>query len=181
MVRIITILSLLFIATSMMAQSDTLTHVDDMTGYIYQDAFTHDEDDDRFLNSAELFTEYFEHFANYPLLILDPTRLALSEIPFANDIDINRFLELYHSNIDTKPLTVGKSPLARYLITRTSYRTPLIDMRSRFTLDPNAESEGEYVSGSYQGSAMKYYNRLFINTDEVNFGILQAKTGRYAS
>lgn len=176
MVKYCSILILLCSFYRAYAQSDSLSSLDDVTRDVYHDAFTHDEDDDRFLQSAELYSEYIEHFLRYPLLILAPSRIALEEIPFATDIDINRFLEFYRGDTRHHPLVIGKSPLKKYLLTRTSSHTNHIELRSRLTLDPDANDNDEYITGLYEGSPMKYYNRLLVSADMINFGMLQTKT-----
>ncbi|HEY6172031.1 MAG TPA: hypothetical protein VIX80_07230, partial [Candidatus Kapabacteria bacterium] len=176
MVRGLVILVLFLCAVRAAAQTDTLSKLDDATGYIYQDAFTHTEDDDRFLNSAEVYTEFIEMMMNYPLMLVDPTRLSLGSIPTLTDIDINRFLSQYRSNSKSVESIVGRSALTRYLVTRRSYRAPLVDIRSRVTVDPDAHNDEEYVENTYQGSPLKLYNRLLINTDDVRFAMLQAKS-----
>ncbi len=176
MVRKIIIAMLLFCATSAAAQTDTLTKLDDATGYIYQDAFSHTEDDDRFLNSAEVYTEFVEKMMNYPLMLLDPTRLSLQNIPTLTDVDINRFLSQFKKNVILADRALERSILTRYLVTRKSYNAPLIDIRSRISIDPKAHEEEEYTENTYQGSPVKLYNRLLINTDDVRFAMLQAKS-----
>ena len=176
MVARVLIAVLVLCAANAVAQTDTLTKLDDVTGYIYQDAFTHTEDDDRFLSSAETYTEFIEMMMNYPLVLLDPTRLALGGIPTLTDIDINKFLSEYKSRSTNVESALGRSALTRYLVTRSSYNAPLVDVRSRISIDPNAHDEKEYVENTYQGSPIKYYNRLLINTDDVRFAMLQAKS-----
>lgn len=176
MVMKVFIVVLLLCAVRAVAQPDTLTQLDDATGYIYQDAFTHTEDDDRFLNSAETYTEFIEMMMNYPLVLLDPTRLALGGIPTLSDIDINRYLLERRNNAATVESVLGRSMLTRYLVTRNSYHVPLVDVRSRISIDPRAHHEEEYVENTYQGSPVKYYNRLLINTDDICFAMLQAKS-----
>lgn len=176
MVAKIVIALTLFYAASAAAQTDTLITPDDATGYIYQDAFSHTEDDDRFLNSAEMYTEFLELMINYPLMLIDPTRLSLNSIPTLTDVDINRFLSQYKSNRTNIESALGRSALTRYLVTRNSYNAPLVDIRSRISIDPNAHDDEEYVQNTYQGSPVKLYNRLLINTDDVRFAMLQAKS-----
>jgi hypothetical protein len=176
MVTRVIIALILFCAVKVTAQTDTLAKLDDVTGYIYQDAFTHTEDDDRFLNSAEVYTEFVEMMMSYPLMLLDPTRLSLNNIPTLTDIDVNRFLAQYKTNNTNLESALGRSALTRYLVTRNAYRAPLVDVRSRITLDPNAHDEEEYIENTFQGSPVKYYNRLLINTDDVHFAMLQAKS-----
>jgi hypothetical protein len=166
---------LVFCALRAEAQTDTLDHLDDVTGYIYQDAFTHTEDDDVFLNSAEVYTEFIEKLMNYPLVIIDPTRLTLNSVPTLSDIEINRFLSWYKRDVETLDNLLGRNVLTRYLVSRNTYRAPLVDIRSRISIDPDAHNDKEYVENDYEGSPMKLYNRLLINTDDVRFALLSAK------
>lgn len=170
------IVALLFCGAKAVGQTDTLTKLDDVRGDIYQDAFTHTEDDDRFLNSAEVYTELIDLMTNYPLMLVDPTRISLSSIPTLTDIDINRFLSLHKSYTANSERTLERSVLTRYLVTRSPSRTPLVDVRSRVTVDPNAHNDEEYIENTYHGSPVKLYNRLLINTDDVRFAMLQAKS-----
>jgi hypothetical protein len=176
MVMKVVIFVLLLFAVQASAQTDSLTKFDDATGSLYQDAFSHTEDDDRFLNSAETYTEFVELMMNYPLLLVDPTRFSLNSILTLTDVDINRFLSQSKNNSTDLQRTLERSVLTRYLVTRSSYRAPLVDIRSRVTIDPNAHDEEEYVENTYQGSPVKLYNRLLINTNDVRFAMLQAKS-----
>ncbi len=176
MVKRVAIAFLLLWAVKATAQTDTLTKLDDATGYIYQDAFSHTEDDERFLNSAEVYTEFVEKMMNYPLMLLDPSRISLQNIPTLTDVDINRFLSQFKKNVILADRALERSILTRYLVTRKSYNAPLIDIRSRISIDPNAHEEEEYIENTYQGSPVKLYNRLLINTNGVRFAILQAKS-----
>jgi hypothetical protein len=176
MVMKVIILLLSLCAVQAAAQTDTLTKLEDAAGYIYQDAFTHTDDDDRFLNSAEVYTEFIEMMMHYPLLLVDPTRFSLNSIPTLTDIDINRFLSNYKSNSRDVERTLKRSMLTRYLVTRKSYNIPLVDVRSRISIDPGAAGGEEYIENTYQGSPVKLYNRLLINTDDVRFAMLQAKS-----
>lgn len=175
MVTRVSILVLFLCAVRVAAQTDTLTKLD-AAGDIYQDAFTHTEDDDRFLNSAEVYTEFVEMMMNYPLLLVDPTRFSLGSIPTLTDIDITRYLSEYKSKGINSEYVLSRSALTRYLVTRRSYHVPLVDVRSRITVDPNAHNDEEYVENTYQGSPLKLYNRLLVNTDDVGFALLQSKS-----
>ncbi|MDP4220257.1 MAG: hypothetical protein Q8896_07455 [Bacteroidota bacterium] len=126
-----------------------------------------------FGQELQFLTDDFERLSMSPVQINNASWKDLQLLPALSDLDRYRILNDRRNGV--LPET-EISAASKYFLSGSAKRAGQhVLIRSRIVLDPGADTQAVYRSGSYRGSPLKTVSRIIVNTDDILFSFVEAK------